>query len=129
MAVAASLLMALRITQRDMLWLDRTYWLVGLAAIGAASAHLVIALMTARPWLYVAMFVPGYPVAMSWFFMLYNWLISDVMEPNPNHPAWSLMFGSAQNMALFLYSCSPYLLPWPLPLLAFLGAYCARKQQ
>lgn len=136
----AAALVALRIMQLGELWLDRTYWLVALAAFGAFCGVVgtIIALRfspmrkaTRKPgWLlllgfvFMAMFMAG----MMAGFCLEYLLVSGQFEPNPERPIRGTLFAFAQTGVLFLISSPTYLLPWPLPLIAlFTAALLAPK--
>ena len=136
----AAAFVALRIMQLGELWLDRTYWLVTIAAFGAAVGVIgtMIALQlppmrkaTRKPgWLILlgVTFMAAFMAGMMAGFCLEFLLISGQFEPNPERPIRGTIVAVTQTGALFLISSPTYLLPWPLPLLAlFTAALIAPK--
>lgn len=136
----ASAFIALRIMQLGELWLDRTYWLVALAACGAACGIFGIRIVLLLPLMGRASRKPGWLVLTGLFFMiafmagmmagfcLEFLLVSGQFEPNPERPIRGTIFALGQTGVLFLISSPTYLLPWPLPFLAlFTTALLAPK--
>lgn len=124
----AAAVMALRIAQRGELWLDRTYWLVGLtAASGLAGAVALVLLQRRllplrRPAMRLAagalLFTTFLMLAMMAGFIIYTLGISGQFEAMPDRYYRAVAFATLQTGVLFLISIPPYLLPWPLPGLA-----------
>lgn len=131
-ALAAAIL-ALRIVQRGELWLDRTAWLVGLAALGGAAAAALTRLalrllpwrgLSARPRLLAALAFPAFFMAtMLVAYVAHSLLIGNPLEPKDGRPIWAYVWIPAQISALFLISSPTYLLPWPLPVLSLAAAW------
>jgi len=125
--------MALRILQRGEIWLDRTYWLVAIAALGGFGGALMLAGTIHRPFLLRRGKFTGAALAafifacafMSVMMLGYAGeylLFSGQFEPNPERPVRGAIFGFVQTCILFLISAPTYLLPWPLPVLSALAA-------
>jgi len=133
MALLAMAVFALRITERGEIWLDRTYWLVGLAGFGGLGGGLLalavprlVRLPRQRFWRLILtgmMFVAGFLAAMMLGYVLYTLGISGQFEPRPEYLFRAIIFASLQTCLLFIVSIPPYLLPWPLPLLIVCAGY------
>ncbi len=136
----AAIVVALRIEQLGELWLDRTYWLVAIAAFGAVFAVVGTAIALRLPplrratrkpgWLVLLglTFVVVFMISMMAGFCLEFLLVSGQFEPNPDRPIRGTIFALGQTGVLFLISSPTYLLPWPLPALAlFTSALLAPK--
>lgn len=132
LALAAALLVALRITERGEAWLDRTYWLVGIAAFGGFfGATATVMILALRDWRLVrrfprlatcALFTGCFMLAMQMAYVVVSlWLIGE-FEPHPDHPIRGIISAFMQVGAVFLISSPAYLLPWPLPALAVLAS-------
>ena len=129
----AAAILALRIVQRGELWLDRTAWLVGLAALGGAAAAALTRLalrflpwraLNARPRLLAALAFPAFFMAtMLVAYVAHSLLIGNPLEPKDGRPLWAYIWIPAQISALFLISSPTYLLPWPLPVLTLVAAW------
>lgn len=139
-AAMAILLVALRIMQLGELWLDRTYWLLVIAALGAVCGipGTMIALRfpllrratRSGGWLMslALVFVSVFMAGMMAGFCLEYLLVSGQFEPNPERPIRGTIFALGQTGVLFLISSPTYLLPWPLPALTlFVTALLAPK--
>ena len=131
--VLAMAVLALRIAERDEIWLDRTYWLTGLAGLGGLGGGLLVLLLagllgrirrTFRRLLATGfIFCTGFMATMMAGYMVYAIGISGQFEGLADRYFVSLGFASFQTALLFLISIPPYLLPWPLPLLAVSAAF------
>jgi hypothetical protein len=129
----AMALFALRIIERDELWLDRTYWLTGLAGFGGLGGGLLVLMLSGigrkarhrapRLLLTGLVFATGFMAAMLAGYLVYGIGISGQFEAAPDRYYRSAAFASMQTSLLFLVSVPPYLLPWPLPLLAGCAAW------
>lgn len=131
--VLATALFALRIVERGEIWLDRTYWLTGLAGLGGLGGGLLVLLLAGlldrirrtAPRILVTglVFCAGFIAAMLAGYLVYVIAISGQFEGRPDRYLRSVAFASMQTSLLFLVSVPPYLLPWPLPLLAGCAAW------
>ncbi|MCZ8377135.1 MAG: hypothetical protein O9342_17320 [Beijerinckiaceae bacterium] len=129
----ATAVFALRIVERGEIWLDRTYWLTGLAGLGGLGGGLLVLLLagplgrirrTARRIVTTGLvFCAGFMIAMLAGYLVYAIAISGQFEGRPDRYFRSVAFASMQTSLLFLVSVPPYLLPWPLPLLAGCAAW------
>ncbi|MCZ8188037.1 MAG: hypothetical protein O9308_16810 [Beijerinckiaceae bacterium] len=129
----AMALFALRIVERGEIWLDRTYWLTGLAGLGGLGGGLLVLLFSwvdrkaRRPALRLLLtglvFAAGFITAMLAGYLVYGIGISGQFEASPERYFRAMAFTSMQTSLLFLVSVPPYLLPWPLPLLAGCAAW------
>lgn len=127
--LAAGALMALRITLNGEIWLDRTFWLTGLAAFGGLCAAPLTLPIIARTRLTPAyrailgalLFAALFLLAMGGGVVVEQLFIAGEFEPYPGRYFRSLFFASTLGFVLFLASSPTYLMPWVLPLL-MLGA-------
>ncbi len=125
-------MMALRIIERNEIWLDRTIWLVGLATLAGMLGALITRIagrvllrwpatggwIKRYPRLSAAMLFAGaFMLAMTLAFVLHMVLIGGQIEAREGRPFWAYFLIVAEISALFLISCPTYLLPWPLPAL------------
>lgn len=132
-ALLGSLVVALRIVQREEIWIDRTWWLVAIAAFGGFfGATGTRAILASRDWrlaryapkltsaaLFACLFMGG----MMLGYVIQYLVIADQFEPNPERLLRSAFFSTLQVAALFLISSPTYLLPWPLPALMAAAAW------
>lgn len=124
---------ALRIAERAEPFNDRTLWLVGLAGLGGLGGSLALWLgqpflprYRASLWRLVAaglLFTAGFLLAMMQGNSFYSLVISGHFEAHRQGYALAFLKAWANTGLLFLISCPPYLLPWPLPLLAGTAVY------
>lgn len=125
LGLIATALVALRIVDRGEIWLDRTYWLVGLAGVGgiaaAALARLALrwiawSFVRKRPRLAAALlFAAGFMAVMMTAYVIHYILLTGQIEARADRPFYAWFWISAEIGALFLISSPAYLLPWPLP--------------
>lgn len=133
MAAFSAVMMALRVHLYGEFWIDRTFWLLALAASGGlmgagftGSLYPMLArrfsglkLRFATAFIFCCFFMLG----MGTLFVIYVRLIAGTAEIHPDFFWPSLIFGTAQVFAAFLISSPTYLLPWMLPLLALIAAF------
>jgi hypothetical protein len=125
--VLAALTLSLRIFERGEIWLDRTYWLTGIAALGglagAAATRAIWRLLSwkiARRWprlVSAILFATAFMVMMTLAYVVHYTAITGQFEPREGRPLWAWLWITGEVAALFLISCPTYLLPWPLPAL------------
>lgn len=129
----ASLAVGLQIFARGEIWLDRTYWLVGLAAFGGLFGAAITRLAwhwidwritRAYPRLCTALlFAAAFVGAMMVAYVVQYILIGGQLEQREGRPWWAWFFIASEVSALFLISCPAYLLPLPLPALMVAAAW------
>jgi hypothetical protein len=139
LALLAMAVMALRLVERGEAWLDRAWWLVGLAGLGGFCGGLVV--LIGQPlmprfrrtvWRLVAvgmLFTMGLMLAMMTGFIAYTLVIDGQFEAAPERYYRAFAFSAMQTAALFLISIPTYLLPWPLPLLTGTATYLLASPQ
>lgn len=125
--MVSSLAIALRIFERDEIWHERTYWIIGIATVGGlvgaiAGRFAGMILPSARirryPRLAAAtvfglFFVGGMALGFTANILIFE----GQFEPNPDRLIRAWIMSSLQVIFLFLASCPAYLLPWPLPVM------------
>jgi len=132
-AVLSAALMAMRIHFYAEFWIDRTYWLLALAAfggfIGAGLVGLLYPALARRLTglklrsITAFSFCCFFMLGMGLLFVVYVRLIAGTAEIHPDFFWRSLISGTAQVFAAFLISSPTYLLPWMLPILALTAAF------
>lgn len=131
--VLAMGIMALRLAERGEAWLDRAWWLVGLAGLGGLCGGLMVLIGQPRLprfrrtfWRLMAvgmLFAIGFMLAMMTGFVAYTLVFDGQFEAAPERYYRAFAFSAMQTAALFLISIPTYLLPWPLPLLTGTATY------
>lgn len=130
LGLVSALLMILAIVQRDEIWNNRTItlviiWLLGgfFGTFGGVAALMLAGRLFGRRLIGPIrglIFLPAFMVAGAMVFYLHaGW--QSGFEPHPEHPIRSILFGSVQTMAMFVYTVSHYLLPWMAPTLILAG--------
>lgn len=135
----AMAVMALRLLERGEAWLDRAWWLVGLAGLGGFCGGLLVWLGQSRLprfrrtfWRLMAvgtLFAIGFMLGMMTGFVIYTLVLDGQFEAAPERYYRAFAFSAMQTAALFLISIPTYLLPWPLPLLTGTATYLLARPQ
>ena len=131
--VLAALALSLRIVERGEIWLDRTWWLTGFAAlsglVGAAATRLIQGMLKwqmLRSWPRTSaavLFATVFMAAMTIAYLVHFLGITGQLEPRESRPIWAWFWIISEVSALFLISSPTYMLPWPLPLLMLAAAW------
>lgn len=130
LGLISAVLMVIAITLLGEIWNGRTIalvaiWLLG-GIFGALSGVAVLLLAhklfgaRGTGWLRAIIFLPAFILAGAMVFYIQTGWQSG-FEPHPEHPIRSILFGSVQVMALFVYSLSHYMLPWMAPAMMMAG--------
>jgi hypothetical protein len=130
LGLVSALMMILAIVLRDEIWNNRTIALVIIWLLGGFLGTFggVAALLLARRLLGEGMvgpirsliFLPAFIVAGAMVFYFHaGW--QSGFELHPERPIRSILFGSVQTMAMFVYTVSHYLLPWMAPAMILVG--------
>ncbi len=130
LGLISALTMVIAIILRDEIWNNRTIalviiWLLGgfFGTFGGVVALLLWRrLFGARHLALVRslIFLPAFIAAGAMVFYLQTGWQSG-FELHPEHPLRSVLFGSVQTMAMFVYTVSHYMLPWMAPVMIAVG--------
>jgi hypothetical protein len=130
LGLISAMMMVVAIHLRDEIWNNRTLalviiWLLGGftgTVFGVMGLELGMRIFGNRmaQGLRALIFLPAFLAAGALvFYVLILWQRG--FELHPEHPVRSLLFGSVQTMAMFVYTVSHYMLPWMAPAMIVVG--------
>lgn len=130
LGLISAVMMVVAIHLRDEIWNNRTLTLVIIWLMGGFIGTFcgVIGLEFGRRMLgnrmveglRAVIFLPAFLAAGALvFYLLILWQRG--FELHPEHPIRSLLLGSVQTMAMFVYTVSHYMLPWMAPAMVAVG--------
>lgn len=132
LACIAAMLFALRVTLGGEIWLDRTYWLTAVIALGGLAGALVAPWLAEQPL--VRRLLPSRRIAAAFCFAAcfmiaaalvvgFHHTVVRAPEFNPRQPLIGFIVTYASSFASFFIASPTYLLPWIMPVLMLAAAF------